>query len=268
MTTITRPHGYARYTLDGCRCCTCGWANSEYRHARAVAIQRGTWQPFVSAVPVREHLLRLRECSLGTRRVAEIAQVDRKRLQAVINGRPERGTGPQEKVRPALAIAVLQVRPTLDNLGSVVPIDATGTHRRLQALGAAGWPRAQLAQRLGRPQLSDLFASARTQVRTARRTRDLYDVLWAADPRAHGVCVSAYNRARNNAVQLQWAPVGAWDDDTIDDPAVSPEWTGACGTPEGWIIHQRIGVPACPPCNAARSEYRRAKRAAEKSVPA
>ncbi|MFF9568464.1 hypothetical protein [Streptomyces sp. NPDC014685] len=261
--TSTRDHGYARYKLDGCRCYTCGWAVAQYNDAREHAIRRGEWQPYVDATPVREHLLRLRDCSLGTRRVAAIAQVDRKRLFAVLNGRPERGAGPQERVRPALAAAVLRVEPTLDNLGAATPISSVGTHRRLTALVAAGWPQTYLAKRLGTSNggFGNLLGRSQVIVRTARRVRALYDDLWLSDPREHGVGARSFSRARNHGASHQWAPPGAWDEDTIDDPWAFPDWTGRCGTTGGEYVHFRIGVPVCDACRAARREHRAAVKA-------
>ncbi|MFJ4010837.1 hypothetical protein [Streptomyces sp. NPDC090026] len=219
-----REHGYAQYKLDGCRCYTCGFANAAYYEARERAIMYGTWQPFVDAAPVREHLLRLRDCDMGLRRVAAVAEVDRKRLQAILTGRPERGTPPQEKVRPALAAAVLAVEPTLDNLGGSTLIGAIGTRRRLQALGACGWPQAQQARRLGWTDnnFSALLRQDHVIVRTALAVRGLYEQMWDLDPRQHGVDNQAYSRALNAARSNDWSPPAAWDDETIDLPGAKP----------------------------------------------
>ncbi|MEJ8654633.1 hypothetical protein WKI65_43035 [Streptomyces sp. MS1.AVA.3] len=219
-----REHGYARYKLDGCRCYTCGFANASYYEARERAIMYGTWQPFTAAAPVREHLLRLRDCNMGLRRVAAVAGVDRKRLQAVLTGRPERGTPPQAKVRPALAAAVLAVEPTLENLGSSTVVAAIGTLRRLQALVARGWPQAQLATRLGwtDANFSALLRGDRVIVRTALAVRALYDQIWDQAPRQHGVTNQAYSRALNVARCNGWSPPTAWDDETIDLPSAKP----------------------------------------------
>ncbi|TQE33118.1 hypothetical protein [Streptomyces ipomoeae] len=219
-----REHGYARYKLDGCRCYVCGLANATYYEARERAIMYGTWQPYVSAQPVREHLLRLRACGMGLRRVSAVAKVDRKRLQAILTGRPERGTPPQEKVRPALAAAVLAVEPTLENLGGCTVIDATGTRRRLQALVASGWPQTRLARRLGwtDTNFAVLIRADHIIVRTALAVRALYDVLWNQDPRAHGVNNQAYSRAVNSGAAHAWPPPLAWDDELIDLPGAKP----------------------------------------------
>ncbi|MGW2582978.1 hypothetical protein ACWCYZ_16855 [Streptomyces virginiae] len=215
-----RDHGYARYKLDGCRCNACGYAVSLYNEARDRAIAYGTWQPWADAAPVREHLRRLRSCGVGLRRIAELTGVNRNRLQAVLSGRPERGTGPQAQVRAGLAAAVLAVEPTLENLGPATPVNAAGTRRRLQALVACGWPQAQLAARLGwkDTNLSQLIRADRTLAHTALAVRDLYTTISGQDPHAHGVGLQAYNRARNAAAAASWPPPAAWDDETIDDP--------------------------------------------------
>ena len=220
-----RPHGYARYRLDGCRCYVCGYARAQYDDNRNRAIAYGTWQPWVDAEPVRAHIRSLQECGLGTRRIAEAAGVDRKRITAVLNGRSERGTPPQEKVRPELAAAVLAVEPTLANLGSVTVIDATGTRRRLQALITAGWPQHHLAARLGMTDgnFGATLRRERIVARTARAVAALYDELWRANPLEHGATPGGVTRARKHAASQGWAPAGAWDDDTIDDPTATPD---------------------------------------------
>jgi transcriptional regulator len=276
-----RPHGYARYKLDGCRCYTCGWAVASYRDAREYAIRRGQWQPWTDAEPVRQHVRNLQACGLGTRRIAALAGIDRKRLQGVMVGRPERGTGPQEKVRPALAAAVLAVEPTFDNLGSAIVVDSTGTIRRLRALVAAGWPQQHLAVALGMTpgNFGATIRRDRTIVRTARAVRALYDAYWRADPIEHGATQAGVTRARRHAAANGWAPAGAWDDDAIDDPAAVPDMGGKT-TRQGaivedtqWLIDtqgytreqaaERLGTTRAT-VNAA---FSRAQRAAH-SVPA
>lgn len=259
-----RPHGYARYKLDGCRCYTCGWAVAQYNDTREQAMRRGTWQPYTDAAPVRDHIRRLQACGMGLRAIAAAANVDRQRLQHIVTGRSSRGAGPQKQVRPALAAAILAVEPSLDLIAASTPIDPTGTRRRIQALGANGWPQTHLAAAVGmRPSnFNSMIGRPHVLARRARQIRDLYAELWQADPQAHGVEPQPYSRARNHARANGWAPPGAWDDELIDNPAAHPEWTGVCGTPDGYRVHRRIGIPACQPCLTARSEDRRARAAA------
>ncbi|MFE9391639.1 hypothetical protein [Streptomyces sp. NPDC006784] len=261
---MTRPHGYARYKLDGCRCYTCGFAAAQYRDARDHAIRRGTWQPYVDAEPARAHVRELLACGLGTRTIAALAHLDRKQVYVLLHGRSDRGTPPPAQIRPATAAAILSVEPTWENLPGTTTVAAVGTVRRLQALTARGWPQSRLAARLDMTpnNFGALLAREHVTVATARRVRSLYDELWRTDPRDHRVDNQAYSRALNQAKAKLWAPVGAWDDDTIDDPQAYPDWTGHCGTSSGYNAHfQNRVLPACQPCLDARSAHRAAVKA-------
>jgi plasmid maintenance system antidote protein VapI len=222
-----RPHGtYARYKLDGCRCYPCAAAASTYNTRRNRAIAYGTWQPFVDAAPVREHIRALQSCSLGLRTIAAAAGVDRKRLQAILKGRTERGTAPQAKVRPEIAAAVMAVEPNLDVLPCKTVIDGTGTRRRIQALVTIGWSQAKLAERIGRTpgSFGNLIGDRPVTAASARLIRDLYDQLWnQAPPEDHHRDKIAASRARHYAALRGWPPPMAWDDDEIDDPAATPD---------------------------------------------
>ncbi|MFF1297969.1 MULTISPECIES: hypothetical protein [unclassified Streptomyces] len=258
-----RPHGYARYRLDGCRCYVCGYARSLYDENRDKAIAAGTWQPWVDAEPVRVHIRHLQSCGMGQRAIAAAANVNRKPLQYILNGRPQRGTGPQTKLRPALAAAILAVEPTLDNLSGAVSISAVGTVRRLQALVAAGWSQERQAIELDMTStnFSRLINATTVTVRSARRGRAHYDQLWNVDPVSHGSRPQDVARTKARAALAGWAPVGAWDEESIDDPSAHPDWTGHCGTVRGAAVHEDHGIPLCPPCQAA-VERRLQRRAA------
>jgi hypothetical protein len=248
-----RPHGYARYRLDGCRCYVCAFAVSQYDENRAKAIIAGTWNPWTDAEPVRVHIRYLQSCDMGLRPIAAAADVNRKQLQYILNGRPDRGTGPQPKCRPALAAAVLAVEPTLANLGGATVISALGTVRRLRALVATGWSQERLSVELAMlpTNLSQLIHAGTVIVSTARCVVALYDRLWKVDPAERGAKAHDISRVKARAAAEGWAPVGAWDEDTIDDPTAVPDWTGHCGTTRGAGLHEDHGIPLCPPCRAA-----------------
>lgn len=255
----TRPHGYARYRLDNCRCYTCAYARNRYDDNRTKAITAGTWQPWVDAEPVRTHIAHLRSCDMGLRTIAAAAGVGRNRLTAIVNGRTERGTVPQVKVRPDLAAAVLAVEPTLANLAPSILISPLGTRRRAHALVAVGWPQHYLALHLGmRPgNFGTMLGRDHVLVRRALVVRAMYDALWNVDPAEHGATAAGIDRARKHAAVNGWAPVGAWDDDTIDDPEAFPDWTGQCGTPAGYAAHRYYGLLlVCQPCRDARAARR------------
>jgi hypothetical protein len=260
MTTVGRPHGNVKYHLEHCRCTVCRNAARDYDNNRRRAMAYGRWQPFVDAEPVRQHVKALGEFGIGWIRVAKLARVSTGGVSKLLYGDRPRNLPPSRRVRPETALKLLSVEPTLANMGDAVPVDGTGTRRRLQALVAAGWTQSELARRLvmqranfGRTIVSDLVS-----VRTVRATLALYDELWRQDPVVHGVPAHRAAAARQIAKAQGWAPVGAWDDDTIDDPATLPDWTGMCGTPVGYRVHRRIGVPACQPCKSAYSAVRKA----------
>lgn len=260
-----RQHGtYVKYKLDGCRCYPCGFAESQYNANRERAIAYGTWKPYIDAEPVRAHLRTLSEFGIGWRRAARLAGVPTGVVSKLIYGDRRRNMAPSRRIRAQNAAALCAVQPVLENLGAAVSVDATGTHRRLHALVAAGWPQGRLAVRLGVAPSNFCAIMRRPQVsvRTVRLASALYEELWRADPRQHGVDNQAYARARNHALSHGWAPAGAWDDDEIDDPEAFPDWTGLCGTPQGRQAHRRAGIPVCGPCRTASAEERRLRKKA------
>jgi len=216
-----RPHGYAKYKLEGCRCYPCCLAVSVYNAKRERGIAYGTWQPFVDAGPVREHVLALRAAGLGRRRLHVLSGVPERTIEQLINGKP--GKQPSKKVRVATAEALLAVKKDAEPADHM-PVDATGFLRRMRALIARGFPGSFLARRLGMTTANFWSRLEREQVWavTARRGRELYDRLWNQDPLKLGVSAHSCNRARNFALAHGWPGPLAWDDETIDDPKARP----------------------------------------------
>ncbi|MEW2300240.1 hypothetical protein AB0958_09695 [Streptomyces sp. NPDC006655] len=145
-------------------------------------------------------------------------------------------------------------------------VSAVGTRRRLQALAVAGWPLARIARETGETPGALALAltptAATVTVSTARAVAAFYTRYQLASPGLHGVSHVHARQAREKATRAGWAPHGVWDDDTIDDPAARPEWTGHCGTTRGAELHERHNIPLCPPCEAAlyRRQLRNAAR--------
>ncbi|MEU6527842.1 hypothetical protein ABZ869_01455 [Streptomyces sp. NPDC046928] len=138
-----------------------------------------------------------------------------------------------------------------ESLEETVP--AAGTIRRIQALGTVGYPPARLATWIGLTgnRLARLLTADTVPAGEARLVAALYDLLSCTDPARRGIDAASIQRTKERAAAEGWAPVGAWDDDTIDDPAAIAEWTGYCGKARGVDLHQRRGIPMCPPCQAA-----------------
>jgi transcriptional regulator with XRE-family HTH domain len=235
-TTARRPHGYARYRLDGCRCYTCAWARSEYDRKRSQAIAAGTWQPWTDAQPVRDHLVKLRTAGLGLRRIAELAGTTRNSLDALLHGR--RGNPPSPRVRSEIAGRILAVPASApEKAADKAVIDGTGTARRIQALCCLGWSLTAQAQAVGWAvgNYAPLAKPGPVTARTARLVGELYDEL-SMRPAPDSVPA---RRARAFAAGKGWVPPLEWDDETIDDPAAMPASTPANG-PEllrAWLVN-------------------------------
>lgn len=93
-------------------------------------------------------------------------------------------------------------------------IDPTGTRRRLQALAAIGWRKADICARLGfHPRALDFTVPVKTMpARKAARIAQLYDEL--------SMIPGPSEETRRRAAAKGWSPPLAWDD--IDDPASRP----------------------------------------------
>jgi transcriptional regulator with XRE-family HTH domain len=179
----------------------------------------------VDGDPVRQHVRDLQASGTGWRRVAELAGLNRSTLNKILYGGPG-DRPPARRIRAETAQAILRVRPSL---APHALTDAIGTHRRLQALVAAGHSQAQLAARLGvtRPNFGAMMGRGQVTVQTREAVRDLYDQLWNQRPPEHDQhSRQAASRARNLARARGWAPPLAWDDDLIDRPDARPA--------EGW----------------------------------
>lgn len=102
--------------------------------------------------------------------------------------------------------------------GRPLRVPIVGVRRRIQALMAIGWPRPEIARRIGWQggSLGDLANPRRSQVdrRTYLAVRAVYDEL-ADKP---GPSARTKGWARNRG----YLPPLAWDDDLIDDPTYDP----------------------------------------------
>lgn len=132
-------------------------------------------------------------------------------------------------------------------------VPAAGTIRRVQALAVAGWPPSRVAREawLSPSTMARLMKATTVPAATARTIAAFYDRFSTVSPGLCGVALAQARAARARAFAAGWAPAGAWDDDTIDDPDARPDWTGHCGTTRGARLHTEHGIPLCPPCRTA-----------------
>ncbi|GHF94607.1 helix-turn-helix transcriptional regulator [Streptomyces hydrogenans] len=144
---------------------------------------------------------------------------------------------------------LMAVRPELPDLRGSVG-SAVGVGRRVAALRAIGFPLRTLAVLTHasetRLRALSLGHGKVTHYEMTQRITAAYEKLHDADPVDYGVTPADILRCKAWAKTL--APPTAWDDDTIDDPEAIPEWTGACGSDEGYRIHIREDIPMCDPC--------------------
>lgn len=213
------------YVLDRCRCRACRDANSAAERQMTRAQAYGRWQPYIDADPTRAHIARLRADGIGLKRIAALSGVAHGTLWKLVYGKPRvDGTCvPSRRCRPETAARILAVTASLEHLGSVVLVDATGTRRRMQALVAIGWSISCLGRRLGITNIHNTIASDQVYARTALAVSQLYAELWDVRPpeTTHRERYSA-SRARNYAAAHGWLPPIWWDDDMIEDPQHEP----------------------------------------------
>lgn len=215
---MSRPHGYARYRLDACRCYVCGLACSRYNENRRKRMAAGTWQPWADTEPVRTHLAVLSEAGIGTRRVAELTGVGRTAINAILTGR--RGNPPGTRCRTETAAAILALKPEPAAAAPGAIIDGFGTGRRVQALCCLGWTLTEQATRIGWTigNFQGLTRCRPVVARTAMLVAVLYENMSMTQaPDGLGA-----TRARAMAAERGWVPPLAWDDDAIDDPTALP----------------------------------------------
>jgi hypothetical protein len=130
-------------------------------------------------------------------------------------------------------------------------VDSTGSMRRLQALYAMGVPRKLIASKLGVSEpFINLLVNGRHREISAHRAaaiKALYNQLWSVP----GSSVKNRYRAQREG----WPGPLHWNDESIDDPAGYPDWTGACGTPLGYRRHRYASsaTPLCKPCAQAQA---------------
>ena len=208
---------------------------------------------YVPAGPVQERIRYLKDRrGITLLTIAERADVDKRMIKAHYLGYFYKDV-PLDQCFWRTEQAILTARFTAAD-GHSVPPD--GGRRRLQALAAAGYPQKFLGDQLGWSTARVCAIAKGRQgltfltVEVDQKITRVYEKYEMSPPGDHGIAASTIVRALGYARKNGYAPAHCWDSDTIDDPDAIPEWTGACGTAEGLRIHQREGIPACPPCLA------------------
>jgi hypothetical protein len=220
MTTATVravPHGDHRCYWRGCRRpeCTTAAGARVARSRYLLHVGQGT---ICSSDQAARHIWRLRGAKMSDIQIRAAARLDHETFHRILNGRA---------IRRATEHRVLAVgRRAPVAVGSLANVDVTGSRRRLQALGVAGWPELVLAARMGMnvrsvqraiSPCSQLISHA-----SAAHITALCAELWDKRPEDCGVSPISAKRTRRLAARHGWHPLLAWDD--IDDPSEVPQY--------------------------------------------
>lgn len=225
---------YANYR---CRLPACVERKNAWARNRDRALRAGTWQPLVDATPVRNHLRTLLNSGLTQQRIADLAGVPPQSITDLIHGRRR---GLRHRTTPEFAAKLLAVDPA----AGPARVDATGCHRRIRALIAAGWPLLHIGRQLGMsPQRPEqILRQDRVYATTRDTVCDGYLRLARQRPERRGVPKDKARWSRERARANRWPGPGYWARfmDAIDDPDFEPMYGVArlelVAQDAGWLM--------------------------------
>lgn len=207
----------------------------------------------IPPIHAKTHLLALAERGWSQSSIEAATGVARCALKAILNDSVQQIHWTTQQRILALPIHDPSPRHGVASHGAV---------RRLQALYALGHPLDVIAARVHRAPtfLSDIVNGRKPFISSAtdKAVRRAYDELW--------MIVGPSIRAQRRAMRNQWATPLYWDDERIDDPAGFPDWTGHCGSPDGWLLHvvnQETPCAACTPHQVLPDDLRGIPKLAE-----
>lgn len=203
------PRTYTR-TCNCLRCPKC--RDREQSRTRIRMKRAGTWNPWIPAQPVIDHIQTLRDHGLSYRQIGKLTDTPRQTIEHIHRyGRA--------KVDRDIATRILNTKP---RPSSSIPSDhlssPVGARRRIQALMALGYTQTEIARRVGSSSehISVISRGVTGSIHNDLNDRisKVYDELWTRP----GPSKRGRDRARR---QGYISPLG-WDDDTIDDPTAEP----------------------------------------------
>lgn len=155
--------------------------------------------------PLRVHIAGLRDLGWTWDGIAEVAGVSSHTARMIHQGHTK-------QVWPESAQALLQV--PLVRYDSYRSVDATGTRRRVEALGWMGWPRTEVAARAG---VQERWLRASVHGRVSFSLSRRVEAVYAELHMVPGPSAIAAGKARARG----FLPPLAWGD-RIDDPKARP----------------------------------------------
>ncbi|MFD9568068.1 hypothetical protein [Streptomyces sp. NPDC059994] len=224
MTTAVREAPHHRnltcYTDYRCRRSGCVRRYLDWDRDRIARHADGSWDNLVDAAPVRQHLLALEAAGVLPNRIAKATGIP---LQTIRDFTSPRTRGRRYRTSPERAAKILAI--TADDTTPLY-VDPTGTHRRIQALVAAGWPLIYIDRRLGykRERMRKILAEKTVLGTTEELIATTYEQLSRRKPECNGVSKQYARQARKRAAANRWPTPKYWDQypDGIDDPHFEP----------------------------------------------
>jgi len=207
-------HGtYACYVIDHCTCDECRAANSRYEKHRTKWL--GEFPrippPLVPPTRTRTHIRRLMRQGMGYKQVADVADVPRSVVGAILWGRSDRKT---KMIRRETETAILAVQLELSP-GACVPTGEAVTI--VDELVARGWTRAAIARRItGRPSTASLQI-CRHATLTVRALGILRQLLYEPVPARRHSGRSDQPKSDHTWVEIQFVTPGVPIPDAVAD---------------------------------------------------
>lgn len=208
------------------------FCDGHYSVHRQRQISLGTWRStFVDARACQQHLRRLVEAGMTLRQVAARLEVTNDCVQRIHN---HPGTGRfvvrRDIAKRLAAIDLPSVYTTYLHAPDTAMVNGVGSRRRLQALGAAGWPQTELAARLGWTSVYLSYFVTHPErglnAGMARKIAALFDELQLVP--------GPSKRARDAALRRGWVPALAWEEEDIDHPDAQP-YSGSSEPDDGYV---------------------------------
>lgn len=183
---------------------TCGCDQCVAARARAQKWRRMQGARFADAEPMREALEKFREQGWTLRHLQHIWQTNRITITRI-------QSGAQRNVSVEVLALVSTVEPAPWNAPTdLTRIPAFGIGRRIHALNAIGWTRAEID-----PLIGSAFRAGRYTPPGATGTPDVWRrVAKVYEDLQHTPGPSEISRRRARAAG--WAPPAAWDDEDLD----------------------------------------------------
>lgn len=220
-TRVTHHHGTSdAYLQDGCRCMPCSQAH--WRRTKKYRLDKASGDArLIPVTVVRDHIRDLQDHGMSIVDIANAAGLSRTGVTRYLYGDKHRNAN-RRHVQRILTIKAPTTPGTPTGSGY---LDATGTRRRIHALGALGWTQQLIADAAGmsRDAIVDISSgTARIVVgNTAAVIAEVYRTHAHRQP-THDEAPAAYI-TRAYAKRHGWLPPLAWDDDAdLDDPATGP----------------------------------------------